>query len=256
MVFQQEPSNIRIHSVEPNSFTLSVRALDPEAPEPGILHQCHHTVNAILIALNVGSLGMFYWANEPWAHPILTISDDMEGRVNSRGRALITRTPTPYPHPEELPESAVYAAALIFGIIAKESSDVLVGEYCRGLLLLRMNFHQLNFRREAFLCFYRALENFAARRILGVKRLQNEVKDIQRALRTITNDGVLVEGFRSVYIARSGQVAHSQNDQEDVPLNDVLKAKAFLDLVVHKTFKQKANDLMIEKFDVRPEVKE
>lgn len=107
-----------------------------------------------------------------------------------------------------------------------------------------MNVLELNFRREAFLCFYRALEHFAANRILKVRRLSNELRDLQRAMRTLTDDDELIEELRTVYKIRSSQVAHSQDVQHDVSQDDLMKTKVFLDFVMHKTFKDEANIVM------------
>lgn len=242
-LLQLPDSNIRVQHVRERDFVISVRALEDPPTEAAKAHCAHHTINAILIALNAGAIGSFYWYNDPWVHPVLTIADDLEG-TNSRGSALIVESNTTHEELNPLEEQDIYNAVLIFGIVAREDSNVLTGEYCRGLLLLRMNFYELNFRREAFLCFYRALEHFVAARILGVKKLRNELRDLQRGLASMGASQEVQDELRDLYAIRSSQVAHSQVGQREITLEEVLKTKAFLDFIMHKTFKKEADHII------------
>ncbi len=245
-LLQLPESNIRVQHVRERDFVISVRAADEPQIEAAKVHYAHHAINAALIALNAGAIGSFSWYNDPWVHPVLTVADDLEG-TNSRGSALIVESDTTYEELKPLVEQDIYNAVLIFGIVAREDSNVLTGEYCRGLLLLRMNFYELNFRREAFLCFYRALEHFVAARILGVKKLQNELRDLQRGLAVMGASQEVQDELREVYTIRSSQVAHSQIGQREITLDEVLKTKVFLDFIMHKTFKKEADRIMQER---------
>lgn len=247
-LLQLPDSTIRVQCVRERDFVISVRALDEAQVEAAKVHYAHHTINAALIALNAGTIGSFYWYNDPWVHPVLTIADDVEGR-NAKGSALIVESNTTYEELKALEEQDIYNSMLIFGIVAREDSNVLTGEYCRGLLLLRMNFYELNFRREAFLCFYRALEHFVAARILRVKKLRNELRDLQRGLAMMGASQEAQDELRELYAIRSSQVAHSQIGQRDITSDEVIKIKAFLDFIMHKTFKKEANQIMRERRD-------
>lgn len=222
---------------------ISVRGHDQLASDAELMHHAHNVICALLVALNVGAIGSFYWYDDPWAHPVLGMAEDLEGR-NSRHAALVVRSDTTHDELRPLEEHDLYATALIFGIVAREKSKVLTGEYCRGLLLLRMNFYDLNFRREAFLCFYRALEHFVAVRILGVKRLTKELIQLKQGLKKIGAPQDLLDEVREIYSIRSSQVAHAQGPQRDVTLDEVLKTKVFLDFVMHRTFKEQADDAL------------
>jgi hypothetical protein len=243
-VFQSTESTIRIHQVRERDFLVSVGGFADSAPEQLRLLQAHHAINAIIIAFNVGTVGNFYWHTDPWVHPVLTMGDDLEG-TNERSSALVVPSDTEHIEARELSDGDVVNAALVFGIVARETSTAVTGEYCRGLLLLRMNFGSLNFRKEAFMCFYRALEHFVASRILGIPKLKNELRDMKRAIVKLAPSlpGILDE-LENLYILRSSQVAHSQNEQRDISTDEVLKIKIFLDLVVHQTFKPRANEML------------
>lgn len=242
-LLQSPESNIRVHHVRERDFIVSIRALEEPLPEHNQFHHAHHVINALLIALNTGAIGSFYWHNDPWVHPVLTIADDLDG-ANSRGGALVVKSDTTYRELKPIDEKDIYNAVLIFGILAREDSNILTGEYCRGLLLLRMNFYELNFRRESFLCFYRALENFVAVRILGVKKLKNELRDLQRGLAKVGASQDIQVEMKELYTIRSSQVAHSQVEQREITLDEVLKTKVFLDYIMHKTFKEQADRIM------------
>ncbi|MDF1817247.1 MAG: hypothetical protein P1U54_01255 [Immundisolibacteraceae bacterium] len=245
-LFQRDDSNIRIHEVRKHDFVLSVRPLHENAPESAQIHDCHRVISSMLVALNTGVIGTFRFSQDPWAHLVLNVREELKGS-SSRTTALIVDPDTEYSERKDITEHNVKNCALIFGIIARESTSVLTGEYLRGLLLMRMNVLELNFRRESFLCFYRALEHFAANRILKVTKLSNELRDLQRALRKLTDDDELIGELQNVYRIRSSQVAHSQNDQEDISLDDLLKTKVFLDFVIHKTFKKEANEAILKR---------
>ena len=247
-LFQLDASNIRIHDVRDHDLLISVRPLNTDAPEPVQIHDCHRVIRAMLIALNIGTLGTFTFAQDPWAHPVLNAADDLAG-TNVRSAALIVEADTAYPERRQIGETDIENAVLIFGIVARERTPVLTGEYCRGLLLARMNVLELNFRREAFLCFYRALEHFVANRLLKVRRLSNELRDLQRGLRMLTSDQELIDELRTVYRIRSSQVAHSQGTQSEISQDDLMKTKVFLDFVMHKTFKEEANRAMAARRD-------
>lgn len=242
-VFQLNESNIRITDVKERDFVISVRALNESESEAMQLHQVHHVINTLLIALNVASFGSFYWYDDPWVHPVHTIADDFAG-TNTRLQAMIVSSDTSHDELKAIDEQEIYNTVLIFGIVAREDTNVLVGEYCRGLLLLRMNFYDLNFRKEAFLCFYRALEHFVAVRILGVKRLKNELNDLMKGLKQLGASQISVNELREVYSIRCSQIAHSQGTQREITKDEVLKTKVFLDYVMHKTFKQQANEII------------
>lgn len=247
-LFLSSDTNIRIHKICERDFVISVQTLNDTDSEDKQLHHAHQVITAMLIAFNVAALGTFFWYDDPWVHPILHISEDFEGKI-LHGNALVVTSDTTYKTLTEIQEFDIENTALIFGIIARESSNVLTGEYCRGLLLLRMNFYDLNFRREAFLCFYRAFEHFVATRLLCVKKLKNELRDLERGLSILTDAKDLISELKELYSIRSSQVAHSQIEQREITFEEVMKIKIFLDFVIHKTFKDHANRLMQDRRD-------
>lgn len=117
-----------IHKVSEREFTLSVRPRHPESPEFEQLAEAHQVILCFLIALNVGSLGTFIWAEEPWVHPVFAITEDMEGKRGYRA-ALIAQSSMQCGELTEIKEADIYSAILVFGIVARERTSVLTGEY-------------------------------------------------------------------------------------------------------------------------------
>lgn len=237
-------SSIRVSEVTENGFRLSSKCMKEEGQPAFVhLHHGHHALRCFVIALNIGTCGMFYWCDEPWAHPILHISESPDGDHISTN-ALIVTSDNPFERKKVLREVEVESAIKIFGMLARQPTELEV-EYTKGLLLLRMNFYDVNFRKEAFLCFYRALENFIATRILCVKKLENELKDLQRAISMVGLPDFANE-VKEIYKTRSSQVAHFQTAAREISLDEVLKTKVFLDFVMHKTLKAEADQIMLK----------
>ena len=242
-LLQSDATNMRVYAVDEREFTLSVRRPYSNSSKFEKIAEAHQVILCFLIALNVGALGAFTWADKPWVHPIFSVTGDMEG-ASSYEVAMVGQSVLECGDLKPLNEADVRDAVLIFRIIAKERTSVLIGEYARGLLLLDMSFAELNFRREAYMCFYRALENFITVRVLQVTRLANELKDMQRGLQKLIRSQEIIDEFRSIYLIRSSQAAHSQGRQREISVEEVRKVKVFLDMVMNTEFRRKANEIL------------
>lgn len=230
---------------------MAVRATEISDSIDQHLHHTHNVVKAIVLSINVGSLGHFYWEEGPWAHPRLTVTDDLNGQ-NPRDVAIVTQSESPdFGELRPFSDLDEYRTILVFGTVARGSAHVLENEYCRGLLLHRMQYCEIDFRREAFMCFYRVLEHFVTRRILGVPRLQNELKDIQSCIRNLGFGDMLVKEMKDLYQIRSSQTVHAQNIQRKITADEVLKIKIFVDALLSKILLTEANSIMESKFGVK-----
>lgn len=244
-LLKRPSSTIRVGDVNEKDFVLHVQKLkDDGTSQQTKIFQAHHVIRAFLVSINVASFGMFYWTDEPWVHPVLQISNSPESPPYS-SHALIAQSKDMYPSVVPLTEIDVQNAILIFGILVKEPIPAtLETEYAKGLLLLRMNFCEIDFRREAFLCFYRGLENFAVTRILKVKKLKSELRDLQHALAQVGASADVIDELRELYATRSSQVAHAQVSPRELTFEEVMKTKLFLDFVMHKTFRAQGVNLI------------
>lgn len=249
-VFQSGNANTRICIVSDNEMTISVRHIEAEDDKSlQIFHDAHHVINSFLIAFNVASMGFFYWKNIPQLCSIFSTSSDFDG-ANRVVSALIAEPEHHFENKVPLTKIDVKNAILVFGILAKESSFAIDNEYIKGILLLRMQFYDVNFRTEAFICFYKALEFFVTSRILKTNKLENELKDIQRGLEIIGMKKELYDEFKNIYIIRSSLAAHTQKEPRALTFDEVMKAKIFLDFVIHRTFVTKGHALMKARYEV------
>lgn len=236
--------NMRIRVLSESELLISVRHIgaDNEAHIQKV-HTAHQVIRMLLISLNVASLGYFYWKNAPWLHPILITSEDL-AETNQANSALLAIPVHSFEKKSQITKLDAQNAILIFGILAKERTFDLDEEYTKGILLLRMQFCDVEFRREAFLCFYRALEYFIASRVLKVKKFTNELKDMQRGLASVGLKNIILDEFKEIYTIRSSQAAHSQITPRKITFEEVMKAKVFLDFVIHKTFVTQATEIL------------
>jgi hypothetical protein len=236
-VLQLAESTIRVSDVQSETFRIAFGHFnEQDIPERTKVHHAHNGTLIFLVALNVATIGLFYWAVDPWTHPVYGLQDEPESAPVRMG-SLIATPDTTFEKRKDLTDFDVQNALIIFGMLAKEKDQFLEREYIRGILLLRMSFYDINFCREAFMCFWRALENFIGVRILKVSKLKNELRDLQRGLTMVGASTELVSELRDVYAIRSSQVAHAQVAPRLVTFDEVMKTKVFLDFVMHKTFK-------------------
>jgi hypothetical protein len=248
-VLERSEANTRIRVLSETELLISVRHIGPDTDTPiQKLHHAHQVIRTFVIGFNVASLGYFYWQNAPWLHPVLSISSDLEGSDRTES-TLMAEPVHAFESRSALSSQIVQNAILIFGIFAKEPSIALGTEYTKGILLLRMQFCDVHSRTEAFMCFYRALEYFIASRVLKVRKLTNELKDMQRGLAIVGLDGEILDEFREIYVIRSSQAAHTQIQPRELTFDEVMKTKVFLDFVIHKTFVAQGHALMQARAD-------
>lgn len=242
-LLQSEELNIRAVRIDGKRLRAHVRAPIPSTRDEH-LHHAHHAIKALVLSLNVGSFGHFYWESGPWAHPILTLSDNLDGAPQQRVALVTEPVAASFGEPRPFSQMDEYRSVLLFGVFARGSAHVLESEYCRGLLLFRMQFCDIDFRRDAFMCFYRVLEHFLTRRVLGRPRLQNELKDIQSCIRQLGLGEDIVDEMKELYLVRGSQTAHAQNLQRQITADEVMKIKVFVDAILFKILLNEANEIM------------
>jgi hypothetical protein len=243
-VLQLPEASIRVSDIRLDSFRVAFgQFVDGEIPERTKVHHAINGSRAFLVALNVATIGLFYWQNDPWANPIYGLATQPDTEP-VRNATLVVRPDTTFSEKKEITEIDVQNTAIVFGMLARQSNPFLENEYVKGILLLRTSFYDVNFNTEAFMCFWRALENFVGERILKVKKLKNELRDLQTGLTKLGATTDLVAALREVYVTRSSQVAHAQIAPKPLTFDEVMKAKVFLDFVMHKTFKAEGIELL------------
>jgi hypothetical protein len=96
---------------------------DENIPERTIVHHAHNGTRAFLVALNVATIGLFYWALDPWAHPVYGLAEGPEAEPVRTG-ALVVAPQTVFEVRKDLTDLEVQNALIIFGMLARESPTI------------------------------------------------------------------------------------------------------------------------------------
>ena len=199
----------------------------------------HLIATNLVAALNLATVGYFWVDAGPYMPRIYRVREvGQPGEVKMV--ALFDPPRIQFPSRGDLTERHVHDTVLMFGQLTADKDTQFIGGYMKGLHHMSASMPGIDFYREAFFNFYRCVEVVVTRRILKAEKLQNELKDIQRAIGSIGAAADLVDAFKEVYALRGEQVAHAQREQRSVTFDDVLKVKAFADLLIHKTFRAEA----------------
>lgn len=228
---------IQISDLTENSFFVIARDIAGAKSLEEFSSVGHALISTFLVALNVATLGLFGWTrNETHSFPQYSLLDPTN--VPSV-KIPIQKPGVPFPseRKDELTEEEVRKAALLFGALAREPVSDVGREYLKGLYHLTTELYDIEFRKDAFGNFYRALEFFISDRVLHVQKLGNEVRDIQQALRDLGFSEAMVDEFRELYRIRSEQVMHAQRGLGPVGWDAVGQMKTFTDAVMHQVYR-------------------
>ena len=240
--FDRNDVGLKVAVTSPSTFTLTLDAdrFDRLGSQDPLFHS-HVSASCFLVALSIGSVGFFTWKNAPSFHPVYTESDPLASETSS-DVLLTQQSEGPiYDDVRPMNESLVQRCMIVYGALMHEPQQNWRMEYLKGILHCTATHMDINFYRDAFINFYRCAEFFATQRVLGLKRLKNEAKQIRQALIQVGADEDLSDMFTSVYAIRSAQAAHAQNDPQPMTFDDVLKAKTFADLLMAKMYAKEAH---------------
>lgn len=226
-------SNFKVEEIGSNTFHLLWDV--PEDSELFSEHHDHHCFlifSAMLAAINIASLGLFSWHDGTEIGPIYIREE------SSKLVTLSTDHQQKYENIRELTEREVHDALILFGALSPESEHVIVNEYLKGVMHLCMSYYSINFHREAFSNFCRVIEYLVTNRILGKRKLKNELVQLQKVFRDFGADEELISEFKNIYAIRSAQVMHAQIQPEKVSFDEVLIVKTFCDLLLNKYYRR------------------
>lgn len=240
--FTQNATGFEITRLSDATFTLSVdtRTFENFGSDNPLFH-AHWSASCFLISLNIATIGYFCWNESPSLHPIYRVQESSAGEFGhdvtwqQQSQEMCTEL-------RELTDLDVENVVIIFGSLSHDQDSNFRIEYLKGLLHIGVSHVDVSFYREAFGNFYRCVEAFITQRVLHVKQLSSEVKDIQRGLKLLgVGDDVLLAAFKEIYAIRSNQFAHAQKPQLPFEFDNVLKVKAFADLVMYKYYRAQAD---------------
>lgn len=241
-LFTSGAATIRLTRLSAATFAIDLdTAPFEEAGSQHIEYHAHLSASCMLVALNVATAGYFTWLHHPTLHPVYEVFRGPEQPPEAI--TLLAEHRRDMPLTRELTALDVENAAIVYRMIVNDTSLAARTEYVKGLLHLGASHNDIHFYREAFGNFYRCLENCATKKILQVRKLSNELKQLKKALVSVGADDFLLQAFAEVYAVRSSQVAHAQQDPVDVTFDDVLKVKCLADLMLAKTYRRLAEEM-------------
>ncbi|KAF0144971.1 MAG: hypothetical protein FD156_1298 [Nitrospirae bacterium] len=193
----------------------------------------HLMFGIFIMSLNIATVGYFTWDLN--LSPKYKVTNAEDGKPLGM---LSLHKNAHYPSEVvDITDANIRKAILILGVLTRQSESIVVQEYLRGILHISLNFTFIDFSREAFGNFYRSFENVATEKILKVTKLNNELKELQQALRIIGLKEDIIKEFKLLYRLRSAQIMHAQKKQIKIELDDVFKMKVILDCVLHHIYK-------------------
>lgn len=238
-IMQEGKTSIFISEIENTTFKLTVEnKAEWITQKDQFIPLAHISLSTFLIAINVASLGLFVWDFEPSMPPlyIITSDSDTDQGIISSNQILSDKIRELHDI-RNLEKNEISGAALLWIALVDELDENVRKEYSKGLYHIIIKSFDVDFIREAFGNFYRALEYFITRKILKVKNLKNDKKQIEDALLGLGLDKDVVEEFGPLYIIRSENVMHAQKTPKQITIENVLKMKLFLDAVMHRYYK-------------------
>ena len=190
------------------------------------------------MALNIACLGYFTWDWYGFLVPRYEVYNPIREK-----KGLIFPLQMKYRKEyfegsiKEITEKEIRRACKYFGVLIKdEKISKIREEYIKGILHLSLRFSDIDFYKEAFYNFYRCFENIVTNKVLQVKKLNKEVKNIEKAINKVGLGKILTKQFKSIYVIRSNQVMHAQKRQVNITLDDVYAIKTYLDALLFKVF--------------------
>ena len=240
--FDNPEINLGIEEVCDSSFVLSL-----DIPSSSDLYtdyfefHSHITFCSYLAALNIASLGLFTWGAGLELRPVYKLHNH-ESEV-SKLFTLSQDHLQKFDKVRDLTNEDVKKSIILFGVLCREEQSFVRSEYLKGIIHLSVNYYDMNFHREAFYNFYRCLELLVTQNILKIRKLSNELKQIQNVLLSYGIGADLLNEFRELYAMRCGQVMHSQSEQKPVTYDEAIKMKIFAEIALNKYYMAKANEI-------------
>ncbi|MCE9518288.1 MAG: hypothetical protein K8R87_01770 [Verrucomicrobia bacterium] len=228
--------DLDIHEISETTFSLGISSSKFPATSPReFACKGSHVSSYFLMAINVATLGHFEWASKSNMMTSFSLVNESTKQILRLPLNLEYQFPTPK---SQLTSGMMMRAAQLMFALAREGSPHVRTEYLKGIYHFGFSYFDLSFAKDAFANFYRSFEYFVTQRILKLRKLSNEKKQIVAAMKQIGLNDSIIEMFSSeIYPLRGGQVMHAQNDQTEIEWEHVAKTKLLADVMMHELYK-------------------
>jgi hypothetical protein len=234
--FKKQKTYINISEIGDDHFTLNFDdSLDSTLSEKDFINKSHAVFNIYIVAFNVCSMGLFLPQEQKHLSPEYSFTNTRTG-VSGKGLVVQDVFDEDFAG-QEITEGQVLDAFWLYGALAKEKNEELIAEYLKGLVHLGLNYPGTHFEKDAFTNFYRIFEHLVTNKLLGKRKLQNELNQMSSVLATLGLSQDLLDEFKKMYILRGSQAMHSQINPMRISRENTLKMKAFTDVVIYKSYK-------------------
>ena len=231
-LFSTEKTALRISNVHRNHFTISIENIK-DLPEERFISYAHEILSVYLVSLNIASLGHFSWDFQ-LVSPVPYFKSEELGELEDFLFLHKTSTYEFDDEPLEFHKDFAWRSLKIMIALGREKDIIFINEYIKGVFNFHNSFLNLNFKNEAFSNFYRAFEYFCTVKLLKVKNLDNEKKQLKSVLKDFGFDEETLDEFDKIYRARCNEIMHAQKGlKSEVELDLIVKLKIFLDSILH-----------------------
>lgn len=228
-----------VSDVKEKSFLLTVKNKSSKCTDiRHFIDFSHASISTFIIALNIACLGYFTWDWYGFLVPRYEVYNPIrQNKITILPLQMEYRKECFIGNITEITEKEIRRTCKYFGVLIKDKKiSKIREEYIKGILHLSLTFSDIDFRKEAFYNFYRCFENIVTNKVLQVKKLDKEVKNIEKAINKVGLGKILTKQFKSIYVIRSNQVMHAQKKQVNISLDDVYAIKLYLDALLFKVF--------------------
>jgi len=216
-------------------FMLSCYRTENDPTPEAFFAKCHDIISHFLLAINIATLGHFTWDFQFVSPTPYLLVDERNknshfifgqfGKYQNKEKQL------------DITKGLIWRTLQVFLAIASENERSLKKEYIKGLYNLHHSFFDIEFLNEAFSNFYKAFEFFCTTRLLKVKKLTNEKKQLRQVLSDFGFEEEVLTDFDKIYQIRCNQVMHAQKNLESIDQEAVIRIKIFLDSIMHNFYK-------------------
>lgn len=195
---------------------------------------------ATLMALNVATLGHFWWPPAIWPAKIKELYDFESG--NEVRFKISPRKDRQWGNKELTQKNLDNAMVLVVG--QPKLDEVYFEFYGLAMTFLSIPNLEHQFYKEIFANFYKIIERLTAVNILGRKKLTKEKKQIKEVMKKLGMKEEIVDEFDEIYKVRSRDIMHSWGTEAPVTFEEAGKCKVLCDYFLYKYLRNEADKLV------------
>jgi len=232
--FQKSDLLLQVSDVKKSSFIVSCYRTEGDKIPEVFYAKSHDIISHFLMAINVATLGHFTW-DFRFVSPAPYLYVDAQ---NNKSKFLFGDSPKyiSAEEPLQIQKPLIWRTLQLLLALGNEKDRTLKTEYIKGLYNFHNAFFDIQFLNEAFSNFYKAFEFLCTKRMLRVKKLSNEKKQLRGVLSEFGFEENILDEFDKIYLIRCNMAMHAQKGLQAIDKEAVVRIKIFLDSIMHKYY--------------------